>query len=295
MKDVFILTKSKFGPEMVMTPDNVEDALIKIIRRLNRVRENGKVNVYVSFDDMDKNYMQELFTKIVDFLDLTSINDLNINFVIDKGYVDIQDSTVQYIHDMIDKYKLDDHIDIILNIVVTGEQIQQKQLDLVNLIKNISNKFIKIWAHIDASNIININNIMTQLLDNHLLDSSTITFDVDIYGSLTDSVKDAIRKIPIAALNKLLDMFLAETENWESRFIKECFNPDGELLSMCPNYKSCILVRKTHSKLQMIKVLSRIIYSLPIQKSTKKVSDVTKDYQRKRRDFEIATNLVKAR
>lgn len=295
MKDVFILTKSKFGPEKVMTLKSAEDALINIVRKLNTTRETNRVNIYVSFDDMDKGYIQELFTKIVDFLDLTSINDLNINFVIDKGYIDIQESTVEYIKNMIEKYSLNDHIDIILNIVVTGEEIHQKQLDLVNLIKNINSKFIRIWTHIDAHNINNINNIMSTLLEYSLLDSSTITFDVDIYGSLTDSVKEAIRKIPIAALDKLLDMFLKETEHWESRFIKECYDPEGELLQMCPNFKSCVLARKSHSKINMIKVLSSIIYSLPIPKSTKNAKEVTKKYIEKKNNFKIASNLIKAR
>lgn len=292
MKEVFILTTSRFGEPMVMTPDTAEDALLRIVRKLNSVREEERINIYVSFEDMDKRYVKDLFTKIVEFLDKTSINNLNINFVVDKGYIDIQDETVEFIKNMITKYSEIESTDVILNIVVTGEEIQKEQLNLVNLIKNIDGKYIKIWAHIDAKNIIDIDHIMYQLLFNGLLDRSIITFDVDIYGSLTEEVRDAIKAIPAAALEKLIDMYLAETSEWDSHFCKECFNPDGTELDECPDYKSCILVRKNHSKLNMIKVLHKIVYALPVTKEINKAHKITEKYKARRDAIRCSKHLL---
>lgn len=286
MKEVFILTKSRFGTPMVMTPNNADEALLRIVRKLNSKREDDRINLYVSFEDMDPRYIKELFTKMVEFFEKTSVNDLNLNFVVDRGYRYIQEETIEYIKGMIEKYSEIENIDVILNIVVTGEEIHKEQLNLVNLIKNISSKYIKIWAHIDAKNIIDIDHIMYQLLFNKLLDRSIITFDVTIYGSLTGEVRDAIRQIPAAALEKLIDMYLAETSEWDSHFCKECFNPDGTELDECPDYKSCILVKKNHSKLNMIKILHGIVYSLPITETPKKKSGgarrVMEEYKHKR-------------
>ena len=261
MREFFISLDTKDG---MMTLDTYEDTMIKIVRDMNSIREDGRTQVYIM--SIRRNILgdqRDLIENIVRFLDLTSINDLDIHIVSDDDYLVTGETTREFAKSIIEEYKDNDHVDIIMNVKINASIIiSEDRVEVLKLLKETGKKFLRIWLNVTGSSIVDFPSIITRLSLYKLLDNTSITFDVDIYGSLTKEVRHQLKSLPMYIMNYLVDKYIEEMSIWQHR-TPVCYNYDGEIIWKCPLYRECVLVSRKRSKARMAKLLIAIVRDLP--------------------------------
>lgn len=268
MREFFISLDTKDG---MMTLDTYEDTMIKIVRDMNSTREqDGRTQVYIM--SIRHNILGEqraLIENIIRFLDLTSINDLDIHIVSDDNYLISGKTTREFAKSIIEEYKENDHVDIIMNVKVDANIISSEdRVEVLKLLKETGKKYLRIWLNVTGNSLADFPAIINRLALYKLLDNTSITFDVDIYGSLTKDIRDQLKSLPMYIMNYLVDKYIEEMSIWQHR-TPVCYNYDGEIIWQCPLYKECVLVSRKRSKTKMAKLLVAIIRDLP--------TDIVKD------------------
>lgn len=261
MREFFISLDTKDG---MMTLDTYEDTMIKIVRDMNSIREDGRTQVYIM--SIRRNILgdqRDLIENIVRFLDLTSINDLDIHIVSDDDYLVTGETTREFAKSIIEEYKNNDHVDIIMNVKVDANIItSEDRVEVLKLLKETGKKYLRIWLNVTGNSIVDFPSIITRLSLYKLLDNTSITFDVDIYGSLTKEVRHQLKSLPMYIMNYLVDKYIEEMSIWQHR-TPVCYNYDGEIIWKCPLYKECVLVSRKRSKARMAQLLIAIVRDLP--------------------------------
>ena len=261
MREFFILLDTKDG---MMTLDTYEDTMIKIVRDMNSIREDGRTQVYIM--SIRRNILgdqRDLIENIVRFLDLTSINDLDVHIVSDDDYLVTGETTREFAKSIIEEYKNNDHVDIIMNVKVDANIItSEDRVEVLKLLKETGKKYLRIWLNVTGSSIVDFPSVITRLSLYKLLDNTSITFDVDIYGSLTKEVRHQLKSLPMYIMNYLVDKYIEEMSIWQHR-TPVCYNYDGEIIWKCPLYRECVLVSRKRSKARMAQLLIAIVRDLP--------------------------------
>ncbi len=261
MREFFISLDTKDG---MMTLDTYEDTMIKIVRDMNSIREDGRTQVYIM--SIRRNILgdqRDLIENIVRFLDLTSINDLDVHIVSDDDYLVTGETTREFAKSIIEEYKNNDHVDIIMNVKVDANIItSEDRVEVLKLLKETGKKYLRIWLNVTGSSIVDFPSVITRLSLYKLLDNTSITFDVDIYGSLTKEVRHQLKSLPMYIMNYLVDKYIEEMSIWQHR-TPICYNYDGEIIWKCPLYRECVLVSRKRSKARMAQLLIAIVRDLP--------------------------------
>lgn len=261
MREFFISLDTKDG---MMTLDTYEDTMIKIVRDMNSIREDGRTQVYIM--SIRRNILgdqRDLIENIVRFLDLTSINDLDVHIVSDDDYLVTGETTREFAKSIIEEYKNNDHVDIIMNVKVDANIItSEDRVEVLKLLKETGKKYLRIWLNVTGNSIVDFPSIITRLSLYKLLDNTSITFDVDIYGSLTKEVRHQLKSLPMYIMNYLVDKYIEEMSIWQHR-TPVCYNYDGEIIWKCPLYRECVLVSRKRSKARMAQLLIAIVRDLP--------------------------------
>lgn len=261
MREFFISLDTKDG---MMTLDTYEDTMIKIVRDMNSIREDGRTQVYIM--SIRRNILgdqRDLIENIVRFLDLTSINDLDVHIVSDDDYLVTGETTREFAKSIIEEYKNNDHVDIIMNVKVDANIItSEDRVEVLKLLKETGKKYLRIWLNVTGSSIVDFPSVITRLSLYKLLDNTSITFDVDIYGSLTKEVRHQLKSLPMYIMNYLVDKYIEEMSIWQHR-TPVCYNYDGEIIWKCPLYRECVLVSRKRSKARMAQLLIAIVRDLP--------------------------------
>lgn len=261
MREFFISLDTKDG---MMTLDTYEDTMIKIVRDMNSIREDGRTQVYIM--SIRRNILgdqRDLIENIVRFLDLTSINDLDVHIVSDDDYLVTGEATREFAKSIIEEYKNNDHVDIIMNVKVDANIItSEDRVEVLKLLKETGKKYLRIWLNVTGSSIVDFPSVITRLSLYKLLDNTSITFDVDIYGSLTKEVRHQLKSLPMYIMNYLVDKYIEEMSIWQHR-TPVCYNYDGEIIWKCPLYRECVLVSRKRSKARMAQLLIAIVRDLP--------------------------------
>lgn len=261
MREFFISLDTKDG---MMTLDTYEDTMIKIVRDMNSIREDGRTQVYIM--SIRRNILgdqRDLIENIVRFLDLTSINDLDVHIVSDDDYLVTGETTREFAKSIIEEYKNNDHVDIIMNVKVDANIItSEDRVEVLKLLKETGKKYLRIWLNVTGGSIVDFPSVITRLSLYKLLDNTSITFDVDIYGSLTKEVRHQLKSLPMYIMNYLVDKYIEEMSIWQHR-TPVCYNYDGEIIWKCPLYKECVLVSRKRSKARMAQLLIAIVRDLP--------------------------------
>lgn len=260
MKEAYLLMKSR-TQDYLMTVDNYQQSLEKVVNKLNQYKEDY-VNLYLNCNDIEKSQRSLLIKLIAEYLFKYSKNRVNLHLVIDKDYIDEQEYVITFVYYMIEKYKKIDNLDIILNIIIDGNDIKEDHIKFAKLISHIHSRFVRMWVHVKEDNLNDLSEILYKLSFNGLLNSSLITLDINLKKDISCELKQVVRNIPREALIYLVESYLDETSDWLTRFEKKCFDANGEILETCLNSEDCILIRKNNSKLRMIPLLKEIVYSL---------------------------------
>lgn len=275
MREFFISLDTKDG---MMTLETYEDTIIKIVRDMNSTRENGRVQVYImSIRHNILGERKELIKEIVRLLDITSINDLDIHIISDDDYLVVGKDTREFAKSIIEEYKTNDHIDVIIDVKIDAKIMSSNdRVEVLRLLKETGKKYLHIWLSVTGESIADFPAIIIRLDMYKLLDITSITFDVDIYGSLTKETREQLRSLPIYIMNYLMDKYIEEMEIWQKRN-PVCYNYDGEVIWKCPLYRQCVLVSRKRSKTRMASLLIAIVRDLPkhLEDSIKNDSNIT--------------------
>lgn len=261
MREFFISLDTKDG---MMTLDTYEDAVIKIVRDMNTSREEGRVQVWIiSIRQNILGGQKELIENIIRLLDTTSINDLDIHIISDDDYLVVGKDTRHFARSIIEEYKSNDHVDVIVDVKIDAKIItSDDRVEVLKLLKETGQKYLHIWLNVTGESIADFPAVITRLDMYKLLDITSITFDVDIYGSLTKETREQLKSLPIYIMNYLMDKYIEEMEVWQKRN-PVCYNYDGEVIWKCPLYRECVLVSRKRSKARMAGLLIAIVRDLP--------------------------------
>ena len=256
MKEAYILTKSRTN-DYIMTIDNYQESLSKILNELNKQTEDY-INIYLSFDFINHAQRKKLFKAICKYISTNTINKVNLHLLVaDTEFIEQQTDIVALVYFMIERYRMNEKMDIVLNMIIDGNYIKHNQIKLARLVKSL-----RIWLHIQPNNIKDLSSILYKLSFHNLLKSTLVTFDIDPEKDMDDNLMQTLKRIPRDVLIYLINSYLDETSTWSTRFNKVCFDPNGERILICPNYDDCLLVRKNKNKLNMVPILKKIVYSL---------------------------------
>ena len=173
------------------------------------------------------------------------------------------ETTREFAKSIIEEYKNNDHVDIIMNVKVDANIItSEDRVEVLKLLKETGKKYLRIWLNVTGSSIVDFPSVITRLSLYKLLDNTSITFDVDIYGSLTKEVRHQLKSLPMYIMNYLVDKYIEEMSIWQHR-TPVCYNYDGEIIWKCPLYRECVLVSRKRSKARMAQLLIAIVRDLP--------------------------------
>lgn len=163
---------------------------------------------------------------------------------------------------IIEEYKANDHIDVIIDVTISDKIIKSNDIiEVIKLLNETGHKYLHIWLNITAELIAYLPIIIARLDTYKLLDITSVTFDVSIYGSLTMETRDKLRAIPTYIINRLMDRHMNEMKLLQHS-TQICYNHDGNIIRKCPHYKKCVLSLRKRSKIRMARLLISIVEDL---------------------------------
>lgn len=268
MKEFFI---SLDNESELMTLDTYEDAIIKIVRDMNASRVLGRLQVWIiSTHHNIFGFKKELIENILRLLDITSINDLDVHVVSNDDYLVVSKDSRYFARHIIEEYKANDHIDVIIDVTISDKIIKSNDIiEVIKLLNETGHKYLHIWLNITAELIAYLPIIIARLDTYKLLDITSVTFDVSIYGSLTMETRDKLRAIPTYIINRLMDRHMNETKLLQHS-TQICYNHDGNIIRKCPHYKKCVLSLRKRSKIRTASLLISIVKDLHRELEDKK-------------------------
>lgn len=279
MREFFISLDTRDG---MMTLDNYEDVIIKIVRDMNSKREKGRLPVYMMSVRDDIFLRSELIEKIIDLLDRASINELDIHVVSDDDYLVVSEDAVNFATYIINKYSKNDHINVIIDVKIDSETIYtDEKIKVLYLLHATGEKYLRIWLNVTGENIKHFPAVITRIAEVKLLDHTSVTFDVDIYGSLTSETQNALKSLPLHVLDFLMDKYITEMTVWQNSE-PTCYDHEGNVIWKCPLYRECVLVSRRRSKVRMANLLIAIVRDLPSSEDIRSKitdSDVKQDME----------------
>lgn len=266
MREFFISLDTRDG---IMDEEHFEDAIIKVVRNMNMYKEDGRLQVYImSLDNILKR--SSLLEKIIAFLDKTSINDMDIHIISNDDYLSVKDETIDFAKEMIVKYIGNDHTDVIMDIKVDSDIIYSSdRIEVLKLFVETGQKYLRIWLNVTEDSIDHFPAVITRIAEVKMLHNTSITFELDLYKTLTEKTKQALKDLPFYVLNYLMDTYIEEMNHW-AEAETTCFNQVGDVIWRCPSYRECVLVTRKRSEARMARLLVELVRDLA---SGEKVGD----------------------
>lgn len=245
-----------------MTLSNYKKTLDKIIHKINFIKNpNYRIPVYImSLKNIWER--QLLLEEVIEYLYKHSKNKLNILVMSNDNFLNTKSQSLSFATNIIDKYKITNHIDVYLSIKIDDDIIDSHdKLYVLRLFKATHKKFLKLWMKVEEDNLHKIPSVIEKLDGLKLLSITDITFNLAQYDKLSNKIKDTLKMIPIYILRYLVDRYIESFIKWNNMH-SECYDYKGELIYNCPYWSDCVLVARKTNERQMATLLVDLVKDL---------------------------------